>query len=146
MRLEFNDHRALAIAHQLDLPPKIVGKGHSTRFAFFADDTHLAVVAGGQEGDDVELALAYLVRHAQGRRTTIVLPEGCSNATCQRIPWLKPSARPAVHIHTDNGDVSAVSERSRPDTVQAVIDRLDGATAGGRARPIDEAAALRWRN
>lgn len=122
-RAAFNSGPAEAVARSLDLPPRITGKGYSDRFAFFADEHQLGIVAGPQEGDHVELALAHAVRHANGRATTLVLPDGHSNATAQRIPWLKPSARPALHVHRD-GEVIACPERTQPDTVQAVQDRL----------------------
>lgn len=54
----FNTEVSPKIAFQLGLPACVVGLATHQRFAFFADDNHLAVVAGAQEGDDVELALA----------------------------------------------------------------------------------------
>ena len=119
-------------------------KGVSSRFAFFADKTHFAVVAGAQEGDAVELALAYAVRHANGRATTLVLPDDHMNATAQRIPWLKQSARPAVHVHRD-GCASLVpeAERSQADTVRALVVRLEPQTPAEELASRDEAAASR---
>lgn len=122
-RAEFNSETAAEIAHRLNLPPRMTGKGFSDRFAFFGDKQRLAVVAGPQEEDDVELALAYAVRHAQGRSTALVLPEGHANATAQRIPWLRPAARPSLFVHRD-GQAVPQPERSQSETVQAVIGRL----------------------
>ncbi|MDO8392488.1 MAG: hypothetical protein Q7V57_18595 [Actinomycetota bacterium] len=122
-RALFNGEGAEVLAGALGLPPRVTSKGLSDRFAFFADAQRLAVVAGPQEEDDVELALAYAVRHAQGRSTVLVLPEGHANATSQRIPWLRSAARPSLFVHRD-GKASPRPERSQLETVKAVIGRL----------------------
>lgn len=126
-RAVFNDASAEALARALRLPPRIVGKGYSDRFAFFGDADRLAVVAGPQEADHVELALAYAIRHANGRAVTLVLPHGHSNATEQRVPWLHPSASPTLFVHHD-GDAVECPTRTRDDTVQALRDRLGDIT------------------
>ena len=72
-RTEFNDETAHEVAKELHLPPeRMTGRRFSRRFAFFADDMRLAVVAGVQEGAAVELAFAHALRHAGGRKTTLV--------------------------------------------------------------------------
>ena len=122
-RAAFNSETAAELAQELNLPSRVTGKGFSDRFAFFADDHCLAVVAGPQEEDEVELALAYAVRHAQGRSTVLVLPEAHVNATAQRIPWLRPAARPSLFVHRD-GKAVPEPERSQAETVEAVVSRL----------------------
>ena len=87
-REKFNTTTAPLIAQQLALPPQHNGAGFSQRFAYFADAERFAVVAGAQEKGDIELALAYGIRYAAGRQLTLVLPEGHTNATEQRVPWL----------------------------------------------------------
>lgn len=122
-RAAFNSATAAELAQVLNLPPRITGKGFSDRFAFFADDHRLAVVAGPQEEDYVELALAYAVRHAHSRSTVLVLPEAHVNATAQRIPWLRPAARPSMFVHR-NGRARPQPERSQSETIAAIVSRL----------------------
>jgi hypothetical protein len=138
LRAAFNDVAAPSIARQLDLPAPAVGAGYSKRFAFFADAHRLAVVAGAQEGDDVELALAHGVRHAQGRALTLVLPEGHTNATAQRAPWLRESAWPTIFVHRDGAHVEqligltqqgSIAALSEPRQGQSPTDELANATS-----------------
>ena len=138
LRAAFNDVAAPSIARQLDLPAPAVGAGYSKRFAFFADAHRLAVVAGAQEGDDVELALAHGVRHAKGRALTLVLPEGHTNATAQRAPWLRESARPTIFVHRDGAHIEqligltqrgSIAALSEPRQGQSPTDELASATS-----------------
>ena len=126
LRELFNTEVAPKIATELGLPGRLSGHGYSRRFAFFADEKHLAVVAGAQENDDVELALAYAVRHANGRRLTLVLPEGHTNATAQRAPWLREAARPKIFTHRAGGDINELPPRSQADTVLALAEPPKG--------------------
>ena len=120
LREQFNTEVSPKIAAQLGLPALVAGPGYSQRFAFFADDNHLAVVAGAQEGDDVELALAYAIRHSKGRRLTLVLPHGHTNATTQRVPWLREATRPAIFTHHGGAEVKMLPALSRQDAVDAL--------------------------
>ena len=126
VRGQFNSGRAVALANQLGLPPRLTGGRFSSRFAFFGDDETLAIVAGAQEDDGVELALAYAVRWAEGRRTVLVLPDGNHNATAQRIPWLRGQSQPELYLHRTDGSTVECQPRSRDATAQALLDRLNG--------------------
>lgn len=96
-----------------------VGRGYSTRFAFFADQHGLTVVAGDHEGDDTELALAYAVRFAAGRPTSLVLPLDHHHATAQRLPWLAAANRPRLYLH-DGATVVPAEQRSQQDTIDII--------------------------
>ena len=111
-RAAFNSETAAELAQVLEPPAESDRQGAVRSVRFFADDHRLAVVAGPQEEDDVELALAYAVRHAQGRSTVLVLPEGHVNATAQRIPWLRPSARPSMFVHATGRQFRGLSAHS----------------------------------
>ncbi len=126
LRERFNTTIAPTIAKNLGLPDRVSGRGYSQRFAFFSGASHLAVVAGAQEGDDVELALAYAVRHANGRRLTLVLPDGHTNATTQRAPWLRESARPAIYTHQGGSNIEQLPPLSKHDAVLALAEPRKG--------------------
>ena len=125
-RMEFNGTVAPKIAANLGLPPHIHGSAYSQRFAFFADNTRLALVAGEQEGDDVELALAHAIRHANGRALALVLPEGHTNATAQRVPWLRTRSRPTLYTHHHGAGIVKLPPRSRKDTLDALAEPRKG--------------------
>lgn len=114
------------ISKELDLPAALLAGGLSRRFAFFADDKQLAVVAGAQEGDDVELALAYAVRHAKGRALTLVLPQSHTNATTQRVPWLREAFRPTIYTHQDGRDIKPLPPLTKQATVDALAEPRKG--------------------
>lgn len=119
LREQFNTQVAPALAAQIGLPGQVVGGKFSKRFAFFADDERFAVVAGTQEGGAVELALAYGIRYAEGRLLTLVLPEDHTNATEQRIPWLRKAAQPALFVFGPDARPEPRPLRRRRDTVVA---------------------------
>ena len=125
IRARFNTEVASKIANKLGLPDQ-QPSGYSKRFAFFADEARLAVVAGSQEADDVELALAYAVRHANGRALTLVLPHGLTNATTQRVPWLRAQFRPAIYTHRNGRDIQILPSLSQQDTVAALSQTRKG--------------------
>jgi hypothetical protein len=122
LRTSFNERLAPALAKQLALPPQETGSAKSTRFTYFADDERFAVIAGAQEEGDVELALAYGIRYAKGRHLTLVLPEGHTNATEQRVPWLKKASQPELFVHSSGGTPARRTLRSRRDTIAAFTD------------------------
>ena len=125
IRAQFNTEMAPKIANKLGLPNQ-QPRGYSKRFAFFADEVRLAMVAGSQEADDIELALAYAVRHANGRALTLVLPHGHTNATTQRVPWLREQFRPAIYTHRNGRDVQLLPPLSQQDTVAALAQTRKG--------------------
>lgn len=127
-RKNFNDGRATEIAHALGLPPRTRGRQFSNRFAFFGDDERFAVIAGPQETGDIELALAHAVRWAGQRPITLVLPDDFHYATAHRIPWLRPEKRPTLYLRRPDGSIRPAEERTRDDTVNALVARLGGAT------------------
>jgi hypothetical protein len=71
----------------------------SARFAYFASDRSFVVVAGEQEGREVDLAFARGLTYRDGRRLILVLPERHAFATLQRAPWFTATARPEVYLH-----------------------------------------------
>jgi len=81
------------------------------------------VVAGAQEGTDVQRALATGVAHRGDRQLVIALPAGHTNATQQRSAWLIDGARPQLHEHHD-GEVSPLQARTTRDTADALHDKL----------------------
>ena len=86
-RATFNRTEAPRIAAAIGLPTPS-RSGRSDRFAYFEDDDRFLVVAGAQEGADVDLALVYGMTWTGDRRLVLALPrEGCT-ATLQRLPWL----------------------------------------------------------
>lgn len=119
LREQFNKRVAPGLADQIGLPQQVVGGKFSKRFAFFADDEQFAVIAGTQEKGDVELALAHGVRYAEHRPLTLVLPEGHTNATEQRIPWLRKAAQPTLFVFGPDQKPAQRPLRSRRDTLNA---------------------------
>jgi len=58
----------------------------SDRFVCFTDARRFVVLAGPHEGSHVDLALAYGLTWAEGRRLVLVLPEEWAFPTLQRAP------------------------------------------------------------
>jgi hypothetical protein len=87
-RTAFNGAVAEALAASIGVPHRLEEKV-PRRFAFFGDTDRLVVIAGEQEDAHVQLALVYGLSLRGHRDLTLVLPAGHSNATEQRIPWLK---------------------------------------------------------
>ncbi|MGY1665912.1 hypothetical protein [Geodermatophilus sp. SYSU D00696] len=140
----FNGPPAAAIAASVD--DRLVREDcRSDRFAQFGDADTVLLVAGEQEGRDIELALAYGVAWAGRRRLVLALPEWSSTATAQRIPWLRSAIRPALWLHDGRRSVPA-PERSREDTVAAVTASLGGTTPESEFRRAATALHLRERS
>ena len=118
-RKDFNEHVAPKLAQQLGLPAQLNGSSMSKRFAYFQDNDRFAVVAGAQEGSEVELALAYGIRYANGKALTLVLPDGHTNATEQRVPWLRKERRPEVFVYGSSGQPALRRPRTRRETIAA---------------------------
>ena len=92
----------------------------SKRFAHYADDQTVVIVAGTQEGVHVDLALAHGLAHvADGRRLVLLLPAGHETPTLQRAPWLREDVRPELWVHRD-GHLDQVELPSQTATVETV--------------------------
>lgn len=76
----FNARSAPDIARSID-PALVPTQSPSARFTCFADQERLLVVAGGQEGRQVELALP---TGSAGRQ---------AGGSCWRCPWACPRRR-----------------------------------------------------
>jgi hypothetical protein len=120
----FNATSAERIAAAMGIPDRSPD-GRSDRFAYFADAGRFLVVAGEQEGDDVQLALAYGMAWAGERRLVLALPRGHAAATRQRLPWFDNGRRPELWLHS-GGLVERAPALERASAVRALTDRLDG--------------------
>lgn len=125
-RAEFNEQIAPRLAAQVGVPHPWDGSG-SRRFAYFSDKSRFAVVAGPQEGANVDLALVYGLEYRSGRRLELVLPSGYAFPTRQRSAWLTDEARPFLHEHDGN----VVQECRVPTRVQT-IDELSARLKPGQ--------------
>jgi hypothetical protein len=143
MRSAFNEKQADSIVASIDAGlVREVSRSH--RFGCFGDATRLLLVAGEQEGRSIELALAYGVAWAGDRQLLLALPEDMSNATTQRIPWLRCEKRPALWLHDGRRAVPAAA-RSREETVAAVRGSLGDVTPDAEFRRASTALHLRDR-
>jgi len=121
-RDKFNNAVAPVLAKRLGFTHP-AGQTLSKRFAYFEDESRFLVVAGAQEGTDVQRALATGVAHRGDRQLVIALPAGYTNATQQRSAWLIDGARPQLYEHND-GVVSLLQPRTTGDTVDALLLKL----------------------
>lgn len=92
----------------------------SRRFAYFADENRFVIVAGPQEADKVELALAWGLHYREQRQLVLVLPRDRSFATMQRAPWLAVDAQPEIWLH-DGTTATQAPPRTRADTQAALV-------------------------
>jgi len=74
--------------------------GLSKRFAYFEDDKTFTMVAGIQEGEDVQRALALGLSYRKNRPLRLVLPDSHLHATQMRLGWIKPGI---VSLWSHNG-------------------------------------------
>ncbi|MGY1709106.1 PGN_0703 family putative restriction endonuclease [Geodermatophilus sp. SYSU D00758] len=123
-RTSFKREVAPTIAAAIGIPEPSPD-GRSDRFAYFGDRDRFLVVAGPQEGDAVQLALAYGLTWAGDRRLVLALPHDHCTATAQRLPWFSAGRRPELWLH------DGVTARPAP-----VGDRAAAVAALG-ARPED---------
>ena len=133
LRKEFRTAWAANLARQAGLRrPEPWKKRGSDRFACFADASRFVMVAGPHEESHADLALAYGLTWAEGRRLVLVLPEDYAFPTLQRAPWLTREARPQVFTHDvrvigpsfAGGTARAVRLPSRKATMHALSERL----------------------
>ncbi|MGY1680633.1 PGN_0703 family putative restriction endonuclease [Geodermatophilus sp. SYSU D01176] len=122
-RTSFNREVAPTIAAAMGIPERS-SDGRSDRFAYFADETRFLVVAGPQEGDAAQLALAYGMTWAGDRRLVLALPHGHCTATAQRIPWFTDARRPELWLH-DGATVRPAPVLDRTAAVAALGARLE---------------------
>lgn len=92
-RSRFNDEDAVDLAAEVGGRLRWKGKG-SSRFAYFTSNSRFVVVAGGQEGTNVDLALAFGLTYRRELRLTLLLPKGFEFPTLQRAPWLDAQCDP----------------------------------------------------
>jgi len=118
----FNEAIAPRLAQDVGVATPWDGRG-STRFAYFANDTRFVVIAGDQEGDDTDLALAYGLTYRAGLNLTVVLPEKRAFSTMQRVPWFAANVGIEVWLH-DGRSAREARILSKNDTVRALSTRL----------------------
>lgn len=124
VRRQFREGPAADLARSAGLRrPTLWDQHGSDRFACFTDARRFVVVAGPHEGSSVDLALAYGLTWAEGRRLVLVLPDQWSFPTLQRAPWLTPASRPQVFTYAGAAATSARMP-SRADTQHALAARL----------------------
>jgi hypothetical protein len=129
-RSRFNSSVAPALVAQAVPGAAAAAGSFSSRFGFFEAADAFVIVAGIQEEDDAELALAYGLKLAGPRRLVLVLPATASFATRQRIPFLDAAAQPTLFHHDvawgQDGPVSVdpVPAQSRQAAVAALEQRL----------------------
>jgi hypothetical protein len=133
-RQEFNDKAAPGLAEQAaGIPTHSTAKG-SARFAYFADDERLVVVAGAQEGAHCDRALARGLTERHDRKLVLVLPQAHAFATMQRAPWFVEAARPEIWLH-ERGTATLPPPQSMADTINALqASRKEGLSAEAELR------------
>jgi hypothetical protein len=133
-RLRFNRDIAPLLVDALDLPVHPLNKP-TRMFAHFGDDESLVIVAGPQEGSDIQRALARGLGERGGRRLVLLLPERHTLATELRSAWLSGDARPKIYLHDGSHLVSdppePVPPLDRPSSLAAFTDRLGGQSLQG---------------
>ncbi|HEY3924654.1 MAG TPA: hypothetical protein VGL75_08830 [Acidothermaceae bacterium] len=121
-RAKFNSAEAPSIAASIGVTAPWKQSG-SSRFTYFADHTRFLIVAGPQEGSEVELALAFGLHYRENRRLVLALPHDHRFATSQRAAWLTATAQPELWIHGD-GPVRRVDLPTREETLGEFRKRL----------------------
>jgi hypothetical protein len=117
-RERFNGTIAPRLAAIAGVPTRWKGRG-SSRFAYFADDSRFIVVAGEQEGEETDLALAYGLTYRGRLSLILVIPEQRAFSTLQRAPWFADDVRPSIWIH-DGESAEMRTLPSRKDTISCV--------------------------
>lgn len=121
-RNRFNAQVAPAFAAAVGVTTRWTGTA-SRRFAYFADENRFVIVAGPQEAEKVELALAWGLHYREHRRLVLVLPQDNSFATMQRAPWLAVDAQPEIWLH-DGSAATQAPARTRADTRAALLSHI----------------------
>ena len=121
-REHFNAVVAPTLAASVGVSARVDG-ARSSRFAYFADHSRFVVVAGAQEGSDVDLAFAFGITYRGDHRLVLVLPEQFSFPTMQRAPWFRADVMPDVWLH-DGVKAWPVQLRSQAETIAELAVRL----------------------
>jgi hypothetical protein len=117
LRQEFNQDPARKLAEEVDAPGRLSDKGWSKRFAYFLDrKDQLVIVAGDQEQEDVDRALAFGLTYRGEYPLVLVLPKDRIFPTVLRSPWLEESAQPTLYQH-DGLAVEPVALPTKEDTI-----------------------------
>lgn len=127
-RMAFNQDSAQGLSDQVR--SGLTSFKASDRFAFFRDSKGVVVVAGAQEGRNVDLALAYGLKLMEKGELDLVLPSGYEVPTLQRIPWLNTTSL-RVFVH-DRGEVVDVQRPTQEEAQSRLLEHLKGET------PLDE--------
>jgi len=128
-RERFNRQVAPVLATELDFT-SAPSNSPAERFAYFKRPNGFLVVAGKQEEDQVELALARGLRHCEDKKLVLALPNTHCCATMQRAPWLTDNVRPDVYLHDGAHLLSKKPEphKSQCETTDELVKRLDEGT------------------
>lgn len=94
----FNSNVAPHLAAEIGISSPWSGNG-SARFSYFASDKEFLVVAGPQEGGDVDLALALGLSYRRTQQLVLALPASHAFATFQRSAFLEQDVRPIIFTH-----------------------------------------------
>lgn len=95
----------------------------SKYFAWFADDDHLVVVGcPGERQADLDLGLAYGLGHVGDRELVIVLPEGATEPTRRRMPWIDVPIR--LYAYGLDDAVEEVMPLSRSQVLATYRDKV----------------------
>jgi hypothetical protein len=129
-RAEFNLHAAPLLANQVGVTPPWKSSG-TQRFSCFEDEKGFLVVAGSQEGSEVDLAFALGLSYRGQRQLLLALPKEHAFATLQRAPWFNAEARPKIYLHD-----GVTAEAASMPNQSATRDRV-GAVKPGKS-PADE--------
>ena len=122
-RAAFNVQVAPRLAEVIGVSSQPPG-ARSSRFAYFEDESRFLVVAGAQEGADVDLAFALGLTYRGTKRLVLVLPAGLAFPTMQRAPWFRPEVQPEIWLH-DGSTVDREPLPSRDSTFEALERRLE---------------------
>jgi hypothetical protein len=135
---EFNTVTAPQLADEIGVRPHPDATRWSKRFFYGCGKRdELVIIAGDQEGEKVDLALAYGLTYRGDQPLVLVLPEDRAFPTLQRAPWLETGAPLSVYVH--NG--RSVNQEPQPlpkpeDTVERV------AQASGKSPEVDLRTAM----
>ncbi len=133
-RLHFNGVVAPRLVQALGITSQATNEPNRM-FAHWEDDDRFIVVAGEQEGRDVQKALARGLGLRHGRKLILILPERHTLATLLRSAWLIKDARPDVYLHNGERLLSSADEPvavpSKKDTTGAFVQRLIGTSLQG---------------
>ena len=106
--------------------------GLSKRFAYFEDDKTFTMVAGIQEGEDVQRALALGLSYRKNRPLRLVLPDSHLHATQMRLGWVEPGI---VSLWSHNGVNAHKTRQPSEDTLLSRLGAVSWSKRATRTRP-----------